>query len=109
MLKKLKGKKGETLVESLVAMLIALLSMVLLTTATMTATKLNVKTREMDKKYATELNNAEAYLYQNPGVLKIDLDFDTAEFDKNDIEVEMYGESESVFLTYKYSAGGNPP
>lgn len=109
MLKKLKDKKGETLVESLVAMLIALLSMVMLTSCTTAAANINAATRAMDKKFAEELERAEGMMaeagYETKNI-EVKLTFDTCEV-KTD--VTLYGGDAGTFVTYEYDAGGSGP
>lgn len=108
MLKKLKDKKGETLVESLVAMLIALLSMVMLTSCTTAAANINAATRAMDKKFAEELERAEGMMaeagYETKNI-KVKLTFDTCGVQTAD--VTLYGGDAGTFVTYEYDAGGS--
>ena len=62
MIRKLKKKNGETLIEALVSILIATLAMGLVSTATIAAANLNEKNRQADERFAEELMQAEAYL-----------------------------------------------
>ena len=61
MLKKIKQKKGETLVETLAALLIATLSVMMLTSAITASARINGKNREADEKFVKELQIAESY------------------------------------------------
>lgn len=110
MLKKLKDKKGETLIESLVAMLIALLSMVMLTSCTTAAAKMNAATKEMDEKYSKELERAEGLMAEagyDAKDIKVKLTFDTCGVKTAD--VMLYGGDTGVFASYEYDAGGVGP
>lgn len=109
MIRKLKQKKGETLVETLFSMLIAVLSMGILCTAVMAATNLNKQTREMDEKYNAELRaveGLESTTYKTTKQLTIT--FKPEDGTSNYIEyadVELYGSAESAFLSYEYKGG----
>lgn len=110
MLRKLKEKKGETLVESMVAMLIALLSMVMLTSCTTAAANINAATKEMDKKFNQELIRAEGLMVEDGYEAKdigIKLSFDTCGTETAD--VTLYGGDSGTFAAYEYDAGGGPP
>lgn len=106
MIKKLKQKRGETLIETLFSMLIAVLSMGILCTAVMAASNLNMQTREMDKKYSEELRAVEGLdeSVAREGVLiKISFqpeDGSPAYFTEKTITT--YGDEESAFLSYDY-------
>ena len=61
MIKKLKKKNGETLIEALVSLLIAILAMGLVNSATMAAANINKNTRDMGQTFADELQIAELH------------------------------------------------
>ena len=109
MIKKLKQKKGETLMEALVSMLIAVLSMGILCSAALAATKMNVTTRSLDKKYSEQLFAVEGLdeTIAEPGKLVV-LTFQPGEgISSYTVEktVTIYGEEESAFLSYDYDGG----
>lgn len=109
MLKKLKEKKGETLVESLVAMLIALLSMVMLTSCTTAAANMNAATRAMDKKFNEELKRAEGLMAEagyDAKPIEVKLTFDTCGVKTAD--VTLYGGDTGTFAAYEYAGGSGP-
>ena len=90
MMKKIKQNSGETLIETLVSMLIAVLCMGLLCSSVMAATNINKKTRELDDKYASDLQRAEGYMSE-----------DGYDYKKKET-VTLYGgaEEDSLFASY---------
>lgn len=111
MIKKLKQKKGETLVETLFSMLIAVLSMGILCMAVMTATNLNMQTREMDEKYNSELRAVESLEGDNEvKVLTITFKSEDGSIlhESTTAEVTMYGGDESAFLSYDNTPVNEP-
>ena len=97
MLKKLRQKRGETLIEALLSMLIAVLAMGFLSTAVGAASKMNMTNEALDEKFATDLQNAEAYL---TGAQEKNL---TIEFDNEEnptvLTVNVYGGT-GTFASY---------
>ena len=119
MIKKLKQKKGETLVETLFSLMIAVLCIGLIYSAVLSATNINKETRALDEKYNSELNAIEGMTYTETyeGYLVIDFNYEykpTCEIvgeeeDQVDpdsvstmVEVTVYGDEESAFLLYDY-------
>lgn len=94
MIKKLKKKNGETLVEALVSLLIAILAMGLVNSATMAAANMNKNTRDLDQAFADELQVAELHMTESgKKTLKIDgIDFEE--------EVTIYSNG-SRFASYE--------
>lgn len=105
MIKKLRQKNGETLVETLFSMLIAVLSMGILCTAVMAATNLNAQTREMDETYSSQLQEVES-LEGYTEVQNLVITFKSADGsimkEQTTLEVTMYGDEDSAFLSYDY-------
>lgn len=102
MLKKLKQQKGETLAETLAALLIATLSVMMLTAAITASARLNSKNREADKKFAEELQMAESYGNKLSGISDaVVFDFSSADLGIENVEVELYGESDGRLVSYK--------
>lgn len=114
MIKKIRQKSGETLVETLVSMLIAVLSMGILCTAVMAATNLNNQTRAMDEKYSSELREVEG-LDPNADTKTqlLTIIFQSTDgstlYQTTTAEVIMYGGDESAFLSYDYEPEGDTP
>lgn len=61
MVRKLKNKKGETLIETMVALLIAILAVGLVATSSIAASKMNEANREADKKFRQDLELVETH------------------------------------------------
>lgn len=106
MIKKLKQKRGETLMETLFSMLIAVLCIGLLSSAVTAAANINQKTRELDEKYNDELNKVEG---MSSGVATTDktvvITFEHQDGEGNfteEVIVTVYGDEESAFLSYDY-------
>ena len=116
MIKKLKQKSGETLVETLFAMLIAVLSMSLLCSAVMAASNINMQTRELDEAYEDELNAVEGMddsvkKSTNQSLVitfypdgQSSYSVYTSEIDGS--SVTIYAEDDGEFLSYDYNRGG---
>ena len=107
MIRKLRQKKGETLVETLFSMLIAVLATMLLCTAFAAAMRINAEVKALDEKYQEDLLEVEGGSSSTtPG--KINITFKTE--DKisvidtvTGINVDLYGSSENKFLSYEYN------
>ena len=119
MIKKLKQKKGETLVETLFSLMIAVLCVGLIYSAVIAATNVNKETRALDEKYNSELNAIEGMTYTETNTENIVINFDyeykpacnlvaeeEVEIDLDatsvQVEVTVYGDEESAFLLYDY-------
>ena len=106
MIKKLKQKSGETLMETLVSMLIAVLCIGLLSSAIMAAANINKQTRELDQKFSDELNAVEG---RTDEVTKTDKNLvisfqpadGTSAYTEN-ATVTVYGDEDGAFLSYDY-------
>ena len=114
MIKKLKSKRGETLIETLFSMLIAVLSMGILCMAVMTAANLNQETRQMDEKYSSELREVESLddaADKKTAVLDISFysEDGTILYQTTTAEVTMYGSNEGAFLSYDYEPQEDTP
>ena len=104
MMKKLKGNKGETLIEALVSLLIAVLALGLVSTASISATNMNKATREADKLFAEELEIAEIQSGTSTQTRKLQITLDVngaiVEIDGNEeVDVKIYGDG-SNFASY---------
>ena len=111
MIKKLRQKKGETLVDTMVSLLIAVLSVVMLSTAVLTTTKINQQTREMDERFNAQLLEAEGLDNSvKKKNVQISIRFssldDSAVYENSTAEVLLYGNPESDFLSYDYKPEG---
>ena len=121
MIKKLKQKSGETLVETLFSILIAVLSMGILCSAVMAANSINMQSREMDNKYKTELNAVEGMnaveeedkvdVKTNQHLVITFYPENKQSYSINTTELEgasttVYGNDDGVFLSYDYNRGG---
>ena len=124
MIKKLKQKKGETLVETLFSLMIAVLCVGLIYSAVIAATNINKETRALDEKYNSELNAIEGmtcteissehvviefnFEYKPTGDV-VDEDMDQVDPNATSAitEVTVYGDEESAFLLYEYERGPN--
>lgn len=115
MIRKLRQKKGETLVETLVSMLIAVLSMAILSMATMTATNVNQEIREIDEKYNKELRQVESLDGSvKTSVQTLSLTFKSVDgttvYDTDTVSVTVYGNDDASFISYDYTkSGGGAP
>lgn len=115
MIRKLRQKKGETLIETLISMLIAVLSMGILSMATMTATNVNNEIREVDEKYNEELRQVESLDSSvKMSVQTLNLLFESADgtttYGTDTVSVNVYGNDDAAFLSYDYTnaSGGAP-
>lgn len=115
MIRKLRQRKGETLVETLISMLIAVLSMGILSMATMTATNVNQEIREIDEKYNEELRQVESLDDSvKMSIQTLNLSFESADgttvYDTDTVSVTVYGNDDAAFLSYDYAnaSGGAP-
>lgn len=107
MIKKLKQKKGETLVETLFSLMIAVLCVGLIYSAVMAATNINKQTRELDDKYNAELNAVEGLAddVKQFGEKNVVISFfvnDVEIEDPIEAQVTIYGDEDSAFLSYDY-------
>lgn len=71
LLRKLKARRGELLLESLVSVLIVTLSGLLLATLIVSAARLNKTAREADSALQTETEAAETGVWETNGSVKI--------------------------------------
>ena len=97
MIRKLKKKNGETLIEALVSILIATLAMGLVSTATIAAANLNEKNRQADEMFAEELMQAENYLTEKESKQMLILFEDGSH---QTVNVDVYGK-DGRFASYK--------
>ena len=107
MRKKLRQKKGETLVEALISLLIALLSMGMLTSSVIVANKLNMENRERDAEYAESLYQAEGMVeaMDMPNMQAyIQFKGDLAS-SSGYIDITLYGGEENDFVSYEQKEG----
>lgn len=105
MIKKLRQKKGETLVETMFSLLIAVLAIALLTSCIMAATAINHKTQKIDEKYSTQLQQAEG-MYGTPKEAEVKIMF--GDGSHIIVEVELYGDEDGMFSAYDYTAEVEP-
>lgn len=91
MIKKLKQKKGETLVETLVALLIATFSVMLLTAAITGSARVNKQNSDSDKSYADDLRKVESYDKTAGNMVETGLIFDFGSGNTEEITIELYG------------------
>lgn len=106
MIRKLKKKNGETLVEALVSLLIAILALGLVATATLAAANMNQSTREVDEMFSQELEAAEIYSATTVDK-KLHIDFDGSSLTDKEADVKVYGDG-SNFASYKQYEGDLP-
>ena len=100
MIKKLKKKNGETLLETLVSLLIAVLAMGLVSTAALAAANMNEKNKEADKRYAEELLKVETYnTSAQTKKLKITFEVESS-LENREIDVNVYG-VDGTFTSYR--------
>ena len=106
MIKKLKQKKGETLIETLFSLMIAVLCIGLISGAVTASANINRQTRELDKKYADELNAVEG---MSDGISTSEKDVvisfqpkDGSQSYTEEAKVTVYGDENSTFLSYDY-------
>lgn len=107
MIKKLRQKKGETLIETLCSLLIVVLSVLLLSTAVLTASRINMQMRQADENYQSELKQAEGMADDTKKeMVDIRVTFGTVDgatlHESTVAEVLLYGGEESMFLSYDY-------
>lgn len=97
MIKKIKQKKGETLIETLVSMLIALLAMGLITTAVTVAGRMNQRNRDADQEFSKELEQVEIYMAKKT---QTDMTILFEDGSHKNVTVDVYGEG-SRFASFK--------
>ncbi len=99
MLKKLKSKAGESLVESLAAILIFTLASVAMYTMVTTAADLNQTVKEMDEKNLSHLNAVEMALpaYKNGAA---EIQFKLGSNVIAEVDVDVYGGQNGSLYTY---------
>lgn len=103
MIKKLRQKKGETLIEALISLLIAVLSMGILTSAVLAASNINKENRERDAEYAQKLYQAEGMTepMEDPNV-QVYIQFHEDLASSSDyIDIILYGGEENDFVSYE--------
>jgi len=110
MIKKLREKKAETLIEAMVSLLVVLLSMGMLSTTMLTATNINLQTREADEKYNNQLQHAEG-LIEEEGyeVVEVEVELKFQSVDSETVKVKLYGGEDSIFAAYDYQIGESTP
>lgn len=103
MIKKLKQKKGETLIEALISLLIAVLSMMILSTAVLVSSNINKENRERDNEYAQQLYDAEGLAVEmDDRNVKVHVQFEGDLADKSaDIDIILYGGENNDFVSYE--------
>lgn len=120
MSKKLKQKKGETLVETLAALLIATLSVMMLTSAITASARINNQYRKADERMAAELQVAERksdedMLGVDEASSKKDIQFQFSSSGIEEVEVILYGQKatadkrEGEVISYKPAPQGGTP
>ena len=97
MIKKLKQKKGESLLEALISMLIAVLAMGLITTAALAAGRMNQRNREADQKFAEEIEKVETYTAEKESKQMLIL---FADGTQKTVNVDVYGK-DGRFASFK--------
>lgn len=110
MRRKLRQKKGETLIEALVSLLIVLLSVGMISTCLLTATNINMQTKEADETYNQQLQHAEG-LIEEEGYeaeeVEVQIKFQSG--DNKTVKVKLYGGKESSFAAYDYGIEVSEP
>lgn len=109
--KKLKSRKGESLLEALVAILVFTMSSIMMYSMVTTAADLNLTARKMDEKYRQQMYVAE--LAKNAGTTK-DITIKLTECagtstnkDMGTAKVAVYSEkSGSLYAYYRIPEGG---
>ena len=102
---KLRQITGETLIETLVSLLIILLSVLTISTGIMTATQINQKNAEADQAYREALQQAEGQ-QGSSAIGYLEIRFQSGS--PVSVEVDVYGEGESGFVSYDYSPEVKP-
>lgn len=111
MIKKLKQKKGETLVETMFSLMIAVLCVGLIYSAVLSATRINQDVRKLDEKYDSELIAVEGFLEEGVKVTEKDVVI-TFQYPNEEnkyteeVKVSVYGNDDSAFLSYIYKGDG---
>lgn len=108
MKRKLRGSRGETLVEVMASIVIGTLSVTLLFGAIMASARIDQSAQEMDGAYYQALSAAEAQtepMPEDPGTVKLKCAADGVEMML--LPVTLYGGSGAV--SYALSAGGGGP
>lgn len=94
MRRKLRSKRGETLIEVLASVLVASLSIALLFSAVMAAGRINQSARDADEAFYTSLQNAQTYGGTPlPASTSKKVTLKNEAGDKKEIEVTFYGEN----------------
>lgn len=103
MIKKLRQKKGETLIEALVSMLIALLSMGILSSAVLVAANINKENRQRDAEYAEKLYQAEGMVEQmeEPEAQAYIQFHEDLAGNSAYIDIILYGGEDNDFVSYE--------
>lgn len=101
MIRKLRQKKGETLIETLVAMLVIVLSVALLCTCVMSAANINKQTREADEEFREELLAAENRTGTSQ-TKQVQITSTSGNLGVKLVEVTVYGEAANDFISYDY-------
>ena len=107
MIKKLKQKKGETLVETLFSLMIAVLCVGLIYSAVMASTNINKQTRALDDKHNAEIKAVEGLLEdaKQSGKKDVVISFSSGAGEISGpikVSVTVYGKEDSAFLSYDY-------
>lgn len=108
MRRKLRGSRGETLVEVMASIVIGSLSVALLFGAIMASARIDESARKMDGTYYKALSDAEAQaspMPEAPGTVRLNYTADGVE--KLPLPVVLYGGEDAV--SYALSAGGGGP
>lgn len=108
MKRKLRGSRGETLVEVMASIVIGTLSVALLFGAIMASARIDESARKLDGTYYEALSAAEAQtspMPEDPGTVKLKYAADGVE--RMPLPVTLYGGSGAV--SYALSAGGGGP
>lgn len=102
-LKKLKSRRGETLVELLVSMAILTLSICFMVTMIMLSTKFDEQARNADKAYRDALDAVENYEgTETPGTVKLVPD-SIAGTSEQSITVKVYSSADGKLKSYRIS------
>jgi len=97
--KKLRSKRGETLLEALASILIAVLAFSLLATAAVSAEKINAKTRGTDVSFHYEAGNSR-------GTKSVKLKGKAYNQSAKNGDVVLYGNNGYYYYEYGASKGG---
>lgn len=105
MRRKLRGSRGETLVEVMASIVIGSLSVALLFGAIMASVRIDESARKMDGTYYKALSGAEAQTVPMPEDAKLKYTADGVEMPP--LPVALYGGKDAA--SYALSAGGGGP